>query len=253
MNYSINIESTDTGIRIHRKSDIIFKIYKLTFPDNKCYIGQSRRPLAKRWIGGYKHNSDISNAINKFGWNSIKKELISYAYDQTEADYLETYFISKYKSTDPKYGYNKTIGGTHTKQTAEVCLRKSISHTGLKETIVTKKKKSNKVIAIKDDILYICDSGKLLGDYLGTSKDYVKTCLRQPCLLYDYQVYYYDEDKRKQMINKVLNGQRIRKPKYVEIANNLNIKGVETNNGYTIKYLIYSDNSDKGYEIVDSL
>lgn len=127
--------------------------------------------------------------------------------------------------------------------------RQSISHTGLKETNDTKRKKSNKIIAIKDNILYICDSGKILGDFLNTSKDYVKNCLCKPCLLYGYQVYYYDENKRNKIINKVLTSQCIRKPKYVEIANNLNIKGVETNDNYIIKYIKYSDN-DKGYEII---
>jgi len=52
-----------------------YKIYKLTFPDDKVYIGQTRRNPEDRWIkgAGYKKQEKVYQAILKFGWDNIKK------------------------------------------------------------------------------------------------------------------------------------------------------------------------------------
>lgn len=50
----------------------------------------------------------------------------------------------------------------------------SKAHIGLTESADTKRKKSNKIIAIKDDELIYYDSAKLFGDYIGSTKDYIK-------------------------------------------------------------------------------
>ena len=214
--YEVNIISVNNRIRIHKRINKrnIYRIYRLIFPNRKMYIGQTKQSLGSRWNNG-----------NRYSYNT-----------NLYADIC-------------RYGYNVNNGGRHGLDSEDVRKKKSISHFGLKESIETKRKKSNKVIAIKENVLYICDSGKLLGDYIGTTKDYVKSCLRRPCLLYGYQVYYYDKYKRDEILNKVLNSQCVRKPKYVEIANNLNEKGVETNDSFEIKYIKYSDNTECEYII----
>lgn len=251
--YEVNIISVNNRIRIHKRINKrnIYRIYRLIFPNGKMYIGQTKQSLGSRWNNGnrYSYNTNLYADICRYGWNNIRKELISYASNSIEADELEVYFIEKFNTMNPDNGYNLNNGGRHGLDSEDVRKKKSISHFGLKESIETKRKKSNKVIAIKENVLYICDSGKLLGDYIGTTKDYVKSCLRRPCLLYGYQVYYYDKYKRDEILNKVLNSQCVRKPKYVEIANNLNEKGVETNDSFEIKYIKYSDNTECEYII----
>lgn len=78
----------------------VFFIYKLTTPSGKVYIGQTIS--INRRFSSYRNNpsksqSLIYSSIKKYGWNSIKKEII---YDglktQKECDILETELISKY-------------------------------------------------------------------------------------------------------------------------------------------------------------
>lgn len=52
-------------------------VYKLTFPDGMVYIGSTSNVKA-RWANGgakYKGNK-VWNAIQEFGWDSVKKECI---------------------------------------------------------------------------------------------------------------------------------------------------------------------------------
>ena len=95
-------------------SDIMWKIYKHTFPNGKVYIGQTNQPLQKRFKNGegYTLCPLIHRAILKYGWDSVKTEIL---YDniqtQEEANELEILTIQEYNSTDPDYGYNLAAGG----------------------------------------------------------------------------------------------------------------------------------------------
>lgn len=87
-----------------------YVIYKITFPNNKIYIGKD--------VGQKGHN------LNYFGsWNdeyvkldfskeelnnfTIKKEILLESSDKEEINKLEVSYIKKYKSNNPNIGYNR--------------------------------------------------------------------------------------------------------------------------------------------------
>ena len=85
-------------------------VYKYTFPDNKVYIGRS-----KNWKSRARTGYDgtlVGDAIQKYGWENVKKEILAEADNVEDADSLEKYYIAKYNSTDIACGYNMTKGGT---------------------------------------------------------------------------------------------------------------------------------------------
>lgn len=91
----------------------MWSVYKHTTPNEKIYIGITHQDPKARWLNGngYKTNNHFYNAIKKYGWNNIKHEIVSERLTQVEAETLERDLIFKYKSYDPKYGYNKALGG----------------------------------------------------------------------------------------------------------------------------------------------
>lgn len=90
-----------------------YKVYKLTSPSNKVYIGITGKSLTKRWSGGngYRHCPAMYKCIKKYGWNNIEKELLFDNLTEDEAKLLEKELIKYYKSFDKKFGYNLTEGG----------------------------------------------------------------------------------------------------------------------------------------------
>ena len=56
----------------------MWKIYKHTFPNEKVYIGQTNQPLQKRFKNGegYALCPLIHKAILKYGWDSVKTEIL---------------------------------------------------------------------------------------------------------------------------------------------------------------------------------
>lgn len=93
-------------------------IYKSTNTANgKVYIGQTWKSLNNR--KGYHHRSKdcmcFSRAIQKYGKQSFKWEVLAKAETQRDLDRLEKHFIKKYNSTNPSLGYNIKEGGSHGK------------------------------------------------------------------------------------------------------------------------------------------
>lgn len=261
--YEINIEAVPVKGKflIHRiGKSVEYAIYKLTNKiNNKVYIGVTSVDPVARWQAGkgYKPNIYLTKDIEKYGWINFKKEIIAYANDRYDAAEIEIYLINKYSSSNPENGYNKSSGGERIgiRYSDEIRKHMSEAHTGLKETIETKRKKSNKIIAIKDNDLYICDSAKLFGDFVESTKDYVKNCLRKPCRIKDYKVYYFSKEKRDDIINKKLQDPYSKGRNHIDVSRYLDkylneSTGIISDNKYNIKYLIYSDNID-GYRIVD--
>ena len=99
-------------------------IYKITnLVNQKCYIGQTTKPLKERWK---KHQKDATTknrrcydyplyrAIRKYGIDNFTIEIIE------ECDILllnerEIYWIKEFNSMSKK-GYNQTLGGSGNKQ-----------------------------------------------------------------------------------------------------------------------------------------
>lgn len=86
-------------------------IYKTTnLVNGKIYIGQHKsNKFDPKYKGSGVH---FKNAIKKYGeTNFITEMLDSSANNAAELNELEIYYIDKYNSRDPDYGYNIHCGG----------------------------------------------------------------------------------------------------------------------------------------------
>lgn len=114
--------------------------------NNKKYIGQTWYPLERRLS---QHTSQkkrgcplLSKAINKYGKEAFTIESLIRFNTPTQADFLETYFISFYCSADLQYGYNLTDGGQGGRPSMSPEMRQKISQSkmGQKQSLQTKVK-----------------------------------------------------------------------------------------------------------------
>ena len=95
-------------------TDDKFRVYMHTSPNGKRYIGITCRPLAQRWGKdgkGYKENHHFWNAIQKYGWDNFKHEIVASELSLDDACTKEKELIRMYNATDPNFGYNHTDGG----------------------------------------------------------------------------------------------------------------------------------------------
>jgi group I intron endonuclease len=90
-------------------------IYKATNKiNNKCYIGQTVKSLRTRKLSHInlcKNNriNNFYNAVNKYGWNNFKWEVLCECNSKEELDEMEFHYIKQYDTY--KNGYNMTLGG----------------------------------------------------------------------------------------------------------------------------------------------
>lgn len=94
----------------------LYCVYKHTAPNGKVYIGQTKAGAQNRWANGkgytcHRHGW-FWKAIEKYGWENIKHEIIYDNLSKELADYYEKFFINLYQSTDKRYGYNCQTGGS---------------------------------------------------------------------------------------------------------------------------------------------
>ena len=98
---------------VHQREDAIYKIYKLTAPTGKVYIGCTRLEPENRWMNGYGYRKQpfFFADIEKFGWDAFEKEILCDKLLQEAAEKLEDKFIQYYDSRNPEKGYNCFTGG----------------------------------------------------------------------------------------------------------------------------------------------
>ena len=80
-----------------------WKLYKHTTPNGKVYIGiTSQKNINRRWKNGYGYSRHpyFNKAIEEFGWNNIKHEVLFENLSKEEADLLEQMYISLYDSNN---------------------------------------------------------------------------------------------------------------------------------------------------------
>lgn len=136
-------------------------VYKLTNSETgKCYIGATSQKLSSRFKQGkgYKKCSRMWDAIQQYGWETFSDEILAICNPQA-AEIVEKYFIAKYKSNEPQYGYNLEAGGKHKGQVAEEtrhklqitssykrseawCIRNGEIHKGMKHSEAARKRMS---------------------------------------------------------------------------------------------------------------
>ena len=90
-----------------------YTVYIHIAPNGKRYIGMTGQDVEQRWRHGlgYKRNQPFYNAIQKYGWDNIKHEIIAFNLSYEEAALLEKELIQKYKTREKNYGYNVCVGG----------------------------------------------------------------------------------------------------------------------------------------------
>lgn len=141
----------------------MFTVYMHTHIESgKRYIGITRRKPEYRWNNGkgYAHSVHFQNAIDKYGWDAFKHEILHTGLTKEEACKLEQELIAKYKTNDRMYGYNSSVGGELSalghhnprygadnpmfgkKQSEETKRKISESHKGIKHSEETKMKLS---------------------------------------------------------------------------------------------------------------
>lgn len=108
-----------------------YTVYKHTSPSGKVYIGITGVNPVKRWGGqgqGY-YSQVFYTAIQKYGWDNFKHEILFIGLKKKEAEKLEQALIKRYKSTNPRHGYNVSIGGYATRlgKTVSAAARYKIS------------------------------------------------------------------------------------------------------------------------------
>lgn len=93
----------------------IYWVYKHTFPNGKVYVGITMQYPTDRWKHGrgYSYNTHFDRAVKKYGWGNVEHEILASHVSKQEACELEKYYIELYRSADPKYGYNHSLGGEH--------------------------------------------------------------------------------------------------------------------------------------------
>ena len=114
----------------------MYCVYKHTCPRGKVYIGITKRKPQKRWKGGlgYESNRYFFRAIQKYGWDNFKHEILETNLTQAEASERERYFIKLYNSTNPDCGYNIEAGGLAGAEKFTEAMRKTFSERGKKVT-----------------------------------------------------------------------------------------------------------------------
>lgn len=150
-------------------------IYKITNKiNNKVYIGQTckDRGFNGRYdFGGkgiervYKYlfrnlnkrcvNTHLLASMNKYGLDSFEvNEIFDIAFTKDELDMKEKSWISIYNSTDRKFGYNFTDGGSNGRPTEEVKLKNSLSKIG--KGLRSENPNAKKIICLTTGKIFEC-------------------------------------------------------------------------------------------------
>lgn len=113
----------------------MYKVYRHTSPSGKVYIGITKLKLQARWKNGngYKTSPYFYRAIQKYGWDSFKHEVLFDNLNEISAKCIEVDLIYYYKQLG--ISYNNTDGGegntgNHKPKSTEHKLKISISNQG---------------------------------------------------------------------------------------------------------------------------
>ena len=91
----------------------MYSVYMLISPSGKKYIGMTSQNVSQRWESGrgYAHNTHLTQAIHKHGWDAFEKVVISNNLSKTDAEKMEREYIARFNTTDRLKGYNILPGG----------------------------------------------------------------------------------------------------------------------------------------------
>lgn len=92
----------------------VWKIYRVTGPTGKVYIGQTFKSVQDRWNRHCLPESNcwaLKRAIDKYGREMFDVEHVASAITQADADIIERYLIIVHGSLTTDTGYNIVVGG----------------------------------------------------------------------------------------------------------------------------------------------
>jgi group I intron endonuclease len=240
-------------------------IYKITnIKNNKCYIGETIQNPKKRWKD---HRSAIKrddgckalkNAINKYGLNNFKFEVIIICFDEDRLIYEKEY-IKKYNSMVPN-GYNILAGGQegvlgfkHSEETKKKISEKSKENSNkpnVKEQSrrnaieLNRRIKSGEVVKKSENWYKALEEGRI-GNKGGTHNDETKKKISDSLkIYYESNVNNVNKDKWHQML---------KNKKGIDLSDTHkdNISA-GLSNYYNSKYNSFYDNINEGKIIKDS-
>jgi group I intron endonuclease len=108
------------------------------------YIGMTGRKTNERWRNGegYKHNEHFARAIEKYGWDGFKHEILWSGSSREEAERMEVELIALHKSDNREFGYNIESGGRLNVVSEETREKMRVAITGKKASEETRQKLS---------------------------------------------------------------------------------------------------------------
>ncbi len=100
-----------------------FYVYIHTCPNGKKYVGATTQKPEYRWNRGKSYlGSPLQKDVERYGWDSFSHEVFE-VNSEEEMFKKETELINTLHTTDPKHGYNRSLGkgstGCHPKRTEE--------------------------------------------------------------------------------------------------------------------------------------
>lgn len=130
-----------------------YYIYKHTAPNGKVYIGQTcQKPENRFGKNGYRYKNCtlFYNAIQKYGWDNIRHEILFKGLTLEEANQKEVELIREYRSNERSFGYNLQEGGNNGSPTDETRKKMSEWQIGKSLSEETKQKISKSRMGQKD-------------------------------------------------------------------------------------------------------
>ena len=104
-------------------------VYKHTSPSGKVYIGITSMKPEQRWKNGDGYKTQVFyRAIQKYGWDNFKHEVLFEGLTKNEAESKEINLIKEYNSANCEFGYNIDNGGNTIGTHSEITRRKMSEH-----------------------------------------------------------------------------------------------------------------------------
>ena len=115
-----------------------YKVYKLTSPNGKSYVGVTKLDLNERWQNGrgYRNITDMWNDIIQYGWDNFDKEIIFETDDEHDAREREHIEIKLLTNAYNRYrGIKEYVptGGERTPSKPVQCVETGIVYSSIKE------------------------------------------------------------------------------------------------------------------------
>ena len=103
-----------------------YTVYMHTTPSGKRYVGITQREADARWRNGYGYvrQPHFYSAIQAYGWDNIRHEILATGLTKEEAEKMECHFIQLFNTMDRRFGYNHESGGNARKQSSTETRRK---------------------------------------------------------------------------------------------------------------------------------